>query len=148
MIAFDAAGNFYIADSGNHRVRRVRSTTGVITTVAGTGTRGFSGDGGLATAAEFAFPSGVALDAAGNLYISDRSNARVRKVDAATGIVTTIVGGGQSGFSGDGGPALGASLRSPNTIALDASGTLYIADASNHRIRVVVPSSRRRAAVR
>lgn len=136
-LSMDTAGNLYIADFGNYRVRKV-SPAGVITTVAGNGQFGFSGDGGLATAAALK-PSGVAVDTAGNLYIADPNNSRIRRVTAG-GIVTTLAGNGQSGFSGDGGPASAASLNFPYGIAIDAAQNIYIADTSNYRIRKVSPA--------
>ena len=134
-VAVDGAGNLYIADTGNHRIRKVDST-GTITTIAGTGEGGFSGDGGAATAAQLSFPYDVVVDGAGNLYIADTSNHRIRKVDS-TGTITTIVGTGVGGFSGDGGAATAAQLNSPSGVALDGAGNLYIVDQSNHRIRKV-----------
>ena len=134
-LALDASGNLYIADAGNHRVRRV-DPAGQITTVAGTGSRGYSGDGGSAPSAELDWPIGLALDASGNLYIADFSTHRVRRVDPG-GTITTVAGTGSRGYSGDGGPALGAQLDEPIGLALDASGNLYIADLGNHRVRRV-----------
>ncbi|HXN22335.1 MAG TPA: hypothetical protein VOA41_06285 [Candidatus Dormibacteraeota bacterium] len=136
-VSVDASGNLFIADSFDHRIRRVDAATGVITTVAGNGTPGFSGDGGAATAASFYEPSGVAVDASGNLYIADIYNSRIRRVDAATGIITTVAGNGFFFFSGDGGPATSASLDRPRGVAVDGSGNLYIADTNNYRIRRV-----------
>ena len=136
-VAVDASGNLFIVDQTNHRVRRVDGATGVITTVAGTGTKGFSGDGGPATSASLSFPRGVVVDASGNLYIADTDNHRVRRVNGATGVITTVAGTGTNGFSGDGGPATSASLGFPRGVAVDASGNLFIADTSNHRIRRV-----------
>ena len=136
-VALDGAGNLFIADLGNSRVRRVDAATGVITTVAGAGAAGFGGDGGPATAALLAFPNGVALDGAGNLFIADSSNDRVRRVDAATGVITTVAGTGVEGFSGDGGPATAARLWGPRGVALDEAGDLFIADADNNRVRRV-----------
>ena len=136
-VALDGSGNLYIADEGNHRVRRVDVATGNISTVAGTGTSGFGGDGGAATAATLYFPRGVALDGSGNLYIADSGNRRIRKVDAATGNISTVAGTGASGSSGDGGAATAATLRNPSGVALDGSGNLYIADSLNHRVRRV-----------
>ncbi|MDE0473746.1 MAG: Ig-like domain-containing protein, partial [Gammaproteobacteria bacterium] len=133
-VAVDGRGNLYIADAENFRIRKVDSA-GIITTVAGVGTQGFSGDGGPATAAQFNRPIGVALDRAGNLYIADAS-LRVRKVDSS-GVITTFAGSGTRGFGGDGGPATAAQIDSPRDVALDTAGNLYIADANNHRIRKV-----------
>jgi RHS repeat-associated protein len=134
-VAVDAAGNFYIADTAGSRVRKV-NTNGIITTVAGTGASGHSGDGGPAIDAELDYPHGVAVDASGNLYIADSSNSCVRKVDA-NGIITTVAGTGEYGYSGDGGLAVDAKLKSPHGVAVDSSGNLYIADTSNHSIRKV-----------
>jgi hypothetical protein len=179
-VAVDAAGNLFIADTNNQRVRKVAAATGIITTVAGTGAFGFSGDGGPATSASLRNPEGVAVDAAGNLFIADSLNHRVRKVATATGIITTVAGSGtfgsprsvavdaagnlfiaegsshrvrkvaaatgiitslagtgEVGFSGDGGPALSASLRNPEGVAVDAAGNLFIVDAGNQRVRKV-----------
>jgi sugar lactone lactonase YvrE len=136
-VAVDAAGNLLIADSGNQRIRRVDGTTGIITTVAGNGTYGFSGDGGAATSASLAYPYGVAVDAAGNLLIADYGNQRIRQVDGTTRIITTVAGKGTYGFSGDGGPATDASLNNPLGVAVDGAGNLLIADTYNQRIRRV-----------
>ena len=137
-VAVDAAGNLYIADYGNHRIRGV-SPSGIISTVAGSGTQGFSGDGGPATSASLNYPGSVAVDAAGNLYIADSQNDRIRKV-SASGIISTVAGNGALGFSGDGGPASSASLLLPGGVAVDAAGNLYIADSQNDRIRKVSAS--------
>ena len=139
-VALDGAGNLYIADALNNRIRKVDSA-GTITTVAGAGTEGFGGDGGPATAAQLYRPAGVALDGAGNLYIADFGNNRIRKVDAA-GVISTVAGAGSTGesgggFGGDGGPAVAARLYLPRGVALDGAGNLYIADLLNHRIRKV-----------
>lgn len=135
-VVSDAAGNLYIADYGQNRVRKV-NTSGIITTVAGTGTSGWTGDGGAATAAKLNGPYGLALDASGNLYIADRYNNRIRKVDAATGNITTVAGDGFSGSSGDGGAATAARLNDPLAVAVDGAGNLFISDYSNYRIRKV-----------
>ena len=132
-VAVDSAGNVYIADSSNHRIRRVSG--GIITTFAGNGIRGFSGDGGPATAAAVNYSSGVAVDSAGNVYIADLGNHRIRKVSG--GIITTIAGNGIRGYSGDGGPATEARLNSPEGVAVDSAGNVYIGDLINNRIRMV-----------
>lgn len=124
-VAVDAAGNVYIADAAAHRVRKV-SAAGTITTVAGTGAKGFSGDGGPAQLAALDAPSGVALDAAGNLYIADANNFRVRRVNAA-GVIATVAGNGGSGHGGDGGPATQAAIGRPTGVAIDGAGRLFIA---------------------
>ena len=134
-VAVDSSGNLYIADSQNHRIRKVDSS-GIITTVAGTGDGGYGGDGGLATSAMLNNPSEVAVDGSGNLYISDTRNLRIRKVDSM-GTITTIAGTGTSGYSGDGGLATSAMLNNPSGVAVDSSGNLYIADFQNLRIRKV-----------
>ena len=136
----DGSGNLYIADFGNHRVRKVDAVTGNITTVAGNGTAGFSGDGGPAISASLNHPYRVYVDASGNVYFAEQFNHRVRKVDAVTGIITTVAGNGTAGFSGDGGPAISASLSNPLEVLMDGSGNLYIADFGNRRIRKVDPS--------
>ncbi|MGO9094620.1 MAG: kelch repeat-containing protein [Bryobacteraceae bacterium] len=134
-IAVDASGNLFIADSGDQRIRKV-STNGIITTVAGSGSLGFSGDGGPAASALLDVPRGVAVDALGNLFIADTDNQRIRKVSAG-GIIATVAGDGTQGFSGDGGPATAAELNTPNRVAVDAFGNLFIADTDNQRIREV-----------
>jgi sugar lactone lactonase YvrE len=134
-VALDSSGNLFIADQNNHRIRRV-DTSGNISTVAGHGTSGFSGDGSSATSAQLNFPHGVALDSSGNLFIADRDNHRIRKVDTS-GNINTLAGAGTLGFSGDGGPATSAQLNFPYDIAVDSSGNLFIADRDNHRIRKV-----------
>jgi hypothetical protein len=137
-LALDSSGNLYIGDTGNNTVREV-TPAGTISTVAGNGTAGYSGDGGPATSAELNGPYGVALDANGNLYISEYYNERVRKVTPA-GTITTIAGTGTAGFSGDGGPASSAMLSGPIDVALDLAGNLYIAEQVNDRIRMINPS--------
>ena len=138
--AFDAAGNLYFAETGNHVVRKVTSA-GIITTVAGNGVQGFAGDGGLATSAELDSPAGLALDAAGDLYIADSHNQRIREVNAATGIIATIAGTGAAGFSGDGGAATAAKLDLPTALAFDTAGNLYLADTNNHRVRRIAAAT-------
>lgn len=132
-IAVDSSGNVYIADSHNHRIREIAN--GIITTVAGIGTQGFSGDGGQAAMAQLALPSAVALDSNGRLLIADTNNQRVRAV--ANGVISSIAGDGEELFSGDGGQAIAASLDQPTGIAVDTAGNVYIADKRNQRIRVV-----------
>jgi uncharacterized protein (TIGR03437 family) len=139
-VAVDASGNLFIADAGGNRIRKV-STNGIVTTVAGSGlgASGFSGDGGPATAALLNNPTGVAVDASGNLFIADCYNERIRKV-SGSGIITTVAGTvsvGLSVFSGDGGPAISATMYYPYSVAVDALGNLFIADTQNNRIRKV-----------
>ena len=135
-LAFDSAGNLYIGDDYNGRVRKL-DANGIITTVAGTNTEGFSGDGGAAVNAQLYGPCGVGFDAAGNLFIADNSNERVRKV-GTNGIITTVAGkGGLPNYSGDGGPATNATFAFPVSVSFDAAGNLYIADDNNCLIRKV-----------
>ena len=136
-IALDGAGNLFIAESSSNRIHRVDADTGAIITIAGTGEGSDSGDGGLATNAEFRAPWAVAVDGAGNVFIVDRQAARVRRIDAATQIITTVAGTGANGFSGDGGPAANAQLSVPEGIAVDGSGNLFIADTGNNRFRKI-----------
>ncbi len=137
-IAVDASGNVYIADRDNNVIREI-FTTGIIKTIAGTGSIGFSGDGGPATAAAFWGPEGVTLDHFGNIYISDASNNRIRKINSS-GIVSTIAGNGSGGFSGDGGPATDASLLTPSYTTISSTGEIYISDVTNNRIRKISTS--------
>jgi uncharacterized repeat protein (TIGR01451 family) len=138
-IAVDAAGNLYLADTGNNSIRKVNSK-GVITTVAGSGIAGFAGDDGAATAARLNSPASVALDSAGNLYIADQLNNRIRAV-AASGIITTVAGNGVSAYAGDGSLAVDASLSAPKGVTVGADGNIYIADLSNRAIRVLTLES-------
>jgi hypothetical protein len=134
-IAVDSEGNIFIADAANYRVRKV-NTAGVINTIAGSGTSGFSGDGGPAISAELRFLVGVTIDNAGDLYLGDAQNNRIRKIDTG-GIISTIAGDGVSGYTGDGGPATSAELYSPFIAKPDSRGHLYIADYDNFTIRIV-----------
>jgi uncharacterized protein (TIGR03437 family) len=134
-LAVDSAGNVYISDGYNNAVRKV-DTNGIISTVAGTGTAGFSGDGGPATKAQLDFPAGIALDAAGNLYIADTSNNRVRKV-APSGMITTFAGNGNVVYSGDNVLAATTAVHSPGGVTVDAQGNVYIAETSDSRVRKV-----------
>lgn len=135
---YDHKGNLYIADYFAHRIREI-STSGIIKTIAGNGISGFSGDNGKAKAAMVSFPTGITVDAAGNIYFSDDGNNRVRKIDT-NGVITTIAGNGTFGFFGDGGPATSAELAGPYGLAFDTAGNLYIADNQNERVRVINPS--------
>jgi sugar lactone lactonase YvrE len=134
-VTLDSIGNIYIADAGNQRIRKI-NTSGTISTVAGNGTSGSYGDGGLATAAALNYPNGVALDKFGNLYIADHGNSRIRMVNTS-GIISTIAGNGNAGYSGDGGPAIRAQLQGPRGVAVDATGNIYIADTDNSHVRKV-----------
>jgi hypothetical protein len=139
-VALDAPGNLYFTDSGEcSRIRLVTKSTGIITTYAGNGLT-FNSDGGPATSSWLWFPSDVALDASGNLYIADWGSQRIRLVTKSTGIITTYAGTGVKGFNGDGRPATSSQL-SPSGFALDASGNLYIADSYSQRIRLVTKST-------
>ncbi len=136
--AVDAAGNVYLSDTSfNHRIRKI-ATDGTITTIAGTGTAGFSGDGGPAASAALKEPRGIALDKAGNLYIADAGNSRIRKI-TTDGKITTIAGTGKSGFSGDGGPAIKADIYGPDGLAVDAAGNIYFSNSLPDCIRKVAP---------
>ena len=136
-VAVDGGGNLLIADTSNHRIRRVAVGTGLITTLAGTGTGGFSGDGGPATSAGLRSPYGAVADGWGNVLIADRSNHRIRRVNVTSGVITTLAGIGIAGFSGDGGPATSAALRLPTGVAVDGGGNILFSDSDNHRIRRV-----------
>jgi hypothetical protein len=136
-VAIAANGDIYIADSGNHVIRKVSAATGIITTVAGTGSPGSIGDGGPATAARLNSPRGIQIAANGDMFIGDRSNEKIRKVTAATGIITTYAGTGTAGYSGDNGPATAAKLSHPQGLHLTSAGDLYFADAGNHVIRKI-----------
>ena len=128
-------GALHFCDLGNQRIRRLDLVTKAVTTIAGTGERGYSGDGGLAAQAALNMPHELCFDRAGDLYIVERDNHTVRKVDATTGIITTVAGTGQPGFGGDGGPAARAQLNMPHSIAFNVQGDLLICDIGNHRVR-------------
>ncbi len=134
-LSYDASGNLYLADQGNHRIRKI-SSSGIITTIAGNGTPGYSGDGGNATAASLYSPSGVYADGGGNVYIADYNNNCIRKINTS-GIISTIAGTGVGGFSGDGAAATSAQLDHPFGVTKDVAGNLYITDYNNHRIRKI-----------
>jgi sugar lactone lactonase YvrE len=139
-VGVDKAGNFYIADTGNNRIRKVNLSNYVITTVAGSDKSGFCGDGGPATSACLSQPTGVALDSAGNLYIADNANYRIRRVDT-TGKITTYAGNGSPTFCGDGQPATLACLHAPTSVAVDAKGNVYVADEYTCRVREILASN-------
>ncbi len=151
-IAVDSSRNLYIADAGDHAIREVAASTGLLTTIAGTlNSNGYSGDGGLATSAKLDFPQGVAVDSSGNLYITDTGNNVIRKLTPSTSsncptsitcfTIATIAGTGTSGYSGDNGPAASATLNGPLSLTLDSAGNLYIADTGNNVIRKLVLST-------
>src|SRR5581483_5633060 len=131
----DKAGNIYIADLVNERIRKV-NTSGIISTFAGIGSFGFSGDGGPATAAELASPYRIVTDTVGNFYIADQGTSHIRKINTS-GIISTVAGNGTSGYSGDGGQATDAELKYPYSVAVDNIGNIYIADAGNQVVRMV-----------
>jgi trimeric autotransporter adhesin len=140
-VAVDGSGNLYIADTTNNVIRKVTASTGDISTVAGNGTYGYSGDGGPATSAELANPRGVAVDGSGNIYIAYLYNYVIRKVTAATGYISTVAGNGHNNYSGDNGPATSAELYYPIYVAVDGSDNIYITDQYNDVIREVAASS-------
>jgi sugar lactone lactonase YvrE len=139
-VVADRAGNVYIADFYNNRIRKV-DTSGTITTVAGTGAQGYNGDGIPATSAELSLPSAVAVDAAGNIYIADTWNNRIRKIDTS-GMINTIAGTGFAGVLGDDGPATAAQVNEPLGVAVDSSGSVYIVDYGNSKIRKIDTSGK------
>lgn len=133
----DKQGNIYVVDKANQRVRKVDALTGIINTIAGNGTNGYSGDGGLAVNTRLSFPRGVCTDDAGNVFIADYGNNRIRRIDNTTGIITTIAGTGAAGYTGDGGPATAATLVSPYGLYWSSQGRLYIADYGNNVVRAI-----------
>ena len=135
-MALDSEANIYFADTSNNAVRRI-TAAGVISTIAGTGTAGYMGDGSAATSAELSGPTAVALDAAGDVFIADTGNNAIRRVDAGTGKISTYAGTGVASYSGDAGPAINAQLSAPAGVIVDTTGNLYIADTGNNRIREV-----------
>jgi hypothetical protein len=139
-LAFDKIGNMYIAEINSSVIRKI-ATTGIITTVTGGGTPGYSGDGGPATAAALAYPYALCLDTADNIYISDNANACIRKITAATGIIETVAGCGVAGYAGDGGPATDAQIYNAGGVATDPAGNIYIADFGNNVVRKVTIST-------
>ncbi len=136
-VAIDSSNNLYIADSGNNRIRRVVLGTGIITTIAGIGTAGYSATAQPASTAALNNPQELAVDGSGNLYIADAGNNVIRMISAATGVITTVAGTGTAGYSGDGQPATTAQLNTPTGVAVDTTGNIYIADSKNNRIRKV-----------
>src|SRR6185369_11927615 len=134
-IAVDASGNVFVADTNNNRIRKI-DPAGIVTTITGTGAWGSAGDGGAATSAQLAGPRGVAVDGAGNLFIADSGNNRIRRVSVG-GLIATVAGSGSGGYSGDGGPATSAALNYPVSVSVDVYGNLFIVDRYNNRIRLV-----------
>jgi sugar lactone lactonase YvrE len=139
-MAIDSAGNIYIADSSNYRIRKITASTGIVSTIAGNGQFGFSGDNGPATSASFGNVFGIAVDTSGNVYIADGDNNRVRKVAAATGVITTVAGNGTYGYTGDTFAATSATLASPQDIVVASNGDIFISDSENNVIRKVTVS--------
>ena len=137
-VALDPSGTVYVADTNLHSIERI-DPQGQVTVLAGTGTPGFGGDGGLAASAQLNSPSGLAVDSQGNVYIADTGNSRIRVI-GSDGVMRTIAGNGAADFDGDGGPALSAALNAPMGLAVDAAGNLFIADFGNNRIRKLTPS--------
>jgi sugar lactone lactonase YvrE len=135
MCAFDPQGNMFVCLGQDHRIRRVDARTGVVTLVAGTGQAGYTGDGGPGPQAAFNMPYALCVDANGDVYVAERKNCVVRKIDGRTGLVSTVAGTGELGYSGDGGPGSRAMLREPNDVFLDGRGGLLIADIQDQRIR-------------
>jgi sugar lactone lactonase YvrE len=137
-ITVDAQGRIYLADTYNHRIRRIDLAANVVTTIAGNGTKGFGGDGGPATQAMLNAPRDLELGPDGRLYVADTDNQRIRAIDLNSGLITTVAGNGTAGFSGDGGQATAASFSRPFGVAFDREGNMFVADTFNNRIRKVV----------
>ncbi len=133
----DAAGNVYICEREGNSIRKVEASSGIITTIAGTSRKGYSGDGGPALNATFDGPKEIDIDAAGNIFVVDTENQAIRRIDAKSGVITTVAGSAKRGGAGDGGPATAAQLDRPHGVAVDRAGKIYIGDTNNHRIRVV-----------
>jgi len=140
-VVVDSSGNYYVSDGGSCEVRKVAVNTGIITSYAGTGVCGFSGTTGMATSVQLNGPFGLAIDSSNNLYIADRGNIMIRKVTAATGVLTTVAGTGGSGNSGDGAQATAAEFVLPQSVAVDAAGNLYIGDDSSGLVRKVTAAT-------
>jgi NHL repeat len=136
-VTVDDDDNLYIVDSGNHAIRKVDASTGIITTIAGVGTWGYDGDGKLATVAKLYAPSDVSVDSQGDVYIADEGSHVIRKITTATGIINTLAGTGTAGYSGDGGPAIQAKLSSPQGVAVDDEGNVFITESGNSVVRAV-----------
>ena len=136
-VVFDKIGNLYVSINGDSKVSKVEFSTGIISTVAGTGISGYSGDGDLAKNAQLSNPTGLALDNNGNLFISDTGNERIRKVDLSTNLITTIAGSGINGFSGDGDLAINTELSNPLGLAIDKDNNLFVVDRGNNRVRKI-----------
>lgn len=136
-VQLDNHNNIFIVDALNHRIRKINASTGVIETIAGNGTAGYSGDGDLATNASLFVPEGIRIDSIGDIYIADGLNHRIRKIIASTGVITTIGGNGTMGYSGDGGLAVNAELNGPTDVCLDKSGNIYVADHYNNVVRKI-----------
>jgi hypothetical protein len=140
-LVIDISGNIYISEQGNNCIRYVNSNSGIISTIVGNGINGFSGDGGQATASQLNAPQSLAIDSAGNIYIGDEANNRIRKVDVSTGIINTIAGNGTSGYFGDGGLAINAEFSGGRGLTVDKHGNIYLPDTWNHRIRKIDAST-------
>lgn len=134
-LALDSKNNLFIADSGSHRIRRVDANTGMITTVAGSGTQGYEGENALAVTALLDSPQGIAVDAVGNIYLADTHNHRIRRIDAATGLISTLAGTGVFGYAGDSASSTTVRLALPQGLSVDSQGNIYFADTQNHRLR-------------